>query len=190
VGAALPNIVLGLVFIFIFAIWLGWLPPLGSVDPFVYAAFNRGDANAIQLFMSRIRHLILPSMAISFLSGIGMMYTLRAQIVDGRSSDYAMTARSKGVPERVIFGKHILRNSLIPFAQGIGFTFVGLFGGSVLIENIFRYPGMGQLYLTSVEQRNIPLASGLILFYSILAVLAVLIGDIALAATDPRIRVK
>jgi ABC-type dipeptide/oligopeptide/nickel transport system permease component len=184
IGAALPNVVLGLVLIFVFGIRLGWLPPIGSIDIFVVGS------GAFREFMSRLQHLILPSMALATFSGVGMVYTLRAQIVDGRSSDYAMTARSKGVPERVIFNKHILRNSLIPFAQGIGFTFTSLFSGSVLLERIFRFPGMGALFLDSIMLRDYAVASGLILFYATLSVLAVLIGDIALAATDPRIRVR
>jgi len=184
-GAALPNVVLGLVLIWFFGIYLSVLPPIGSVDTMVHAF-----GTPFEIFISQLRHLILPSMALATFSGIGMMYILRTGIVDGRSSDYAMTARSKGVPERVIFNKHILRNSLIPFAQGIGFTFTGLMGGSVLIENIFRFPGMGQLFVNSIVAQDTPVAIGLIFFYSALAVLAVLIGDIALAATDPRIRVR
>jgi peptide/nickel transport system permease protein len=185
VGAALPSVVLALVLIYFFGIRWGWLPPIGSVDIMIY---RTGDTFAI--FMSRVQHLILPSLAMATFSGIGLMYTLRAGIVDGRSSDYAMTARSKGVPERVIFNKHILRNSLIPFAQGLGFVFISVFSGAVLIERIFRFPGMGDLFITSIESRDYGIVSGLVLFYSVLNILAVLIGDIALAATDPRIRVR
>jgi len=183
VGAALPTIVLGILLVWLFGLRLDWLPPRGSVDPFLVGTGFRE-------FISRIEHMILPSIAIATFNGVGMIYILRSQIVDGRSSDYAMTARSKGVPEKVIFNKHILRNSLIPFAQGIGFTFVSLFGGTVLIEQFFSFPGMGDLFLSSITSHDFTTVSGLVLIYSILSVVAVLIGDIALTLADPRIRVK
>jgi len=183
VGLALPALVYAILLIFVFAIRLDWLPARGSVEAF---AVGTGFGE----FVSRIRHLILPSIALSTFGGITTIYLLRTQIIDGKSSDYATTARSKGIPERVIFNKHILRNSLIPFAQSIGLVFIGLLIGSVLIERIFMYPGMGDLFLTSIQIRDFNVASALIVIYAALTVVGVLIGDIALTLADPRIRVK
>ena len=185
VGMSLPNIVLGLLFIWLVALGWGILPARGSIDPLV-AAF--GDD--FQIFVSRVRHLILPVLSIALGGGIGLIYMLRSQIIDGKSSDYATTARSKGVPERVIFNRHILRNSLIPFATTFGFLIVGLFSGTIFIETIFGYPGMGMLFITSINQQDFPVANILILFYAILSVIGILLSDIALTIIDPRIRVK
>ena len=183
VGLALPTLVLAILLIFIFGIRLEWLPARGSVDAF---AVGTGFGE----FVSRIRHMILPATAMATFSGIGMIYILRSQIIEGKASDYALTARSKGVPERVIFNKHILRNSIIPLAQSIGLTFVGLLTGTVLIEWIFIYPGMGDLFITSITNNDFNVASALILIFSALTAVGVLIGDIALTIADPRIRIR
>jgi len=183
VGLALPALVFAILLIFVFGVRLEWLPARGSVSAF---AVGTGFGE----FVSRVRHLILPAFSLSTFGGIMTIYVLRSQIIDGRSSDYATTARSKGVPESAIFNKHILRNSLIPFAQGIGMIFVGLFAGTVLIEQIFSYPGMGDLFITSIAAHDFSVASALILIYSMLTVFGVLIGDIALTVADPRIRVS
>jgi len=185
VGLALPGIVWGIILIFVFALRLDWLPFRGSVDPVIAASGTQ-----FQIIVSQFRHLILPTLAGATLTGIGTIYTLRAQIVEGRFSDYALTARSKGVPERVVFNRHILRNSLIPIAQSVGFILVGLLSGTVLIERIFSYPGMGMLFLDSLERRDFPVVNALILIFSSLSVFAILIGDIALTLVDPRIRIK
>ena len=183
IGLALPTLVLAILLIFIFGIRLEWLPARGSVDAF---AVGTGFGE----FVSRLRHMILPATAMATFSGIGMIYVLRSQIIEGKASDYALTARSKGIPERVIFNKHILRNSIIPLAQGIGLTFVGLLTGTVLIEWIFIYPGMGDLFITSITNRDFNVASALILIFAAFTAVGVLIGDIALTIADPRIRIR
>jgi len=184
IGMSLPVLVYAIILIFFFGFNLQWLPVRGSIDPVVVGT------GAVPELLSRLRHLILPTIAGATLTGVGMIYTLRIQIVDGSVSEYAKTARSKGVPSKVIFNKHILRNSLIPFAQGIGFTFIGLLSGTIFIEQIFSYPGMGQLFLNSIQIRDFAVASTLVLFYSFLSVIGVLIGDIAVTVADPRIHIK
>jgi len=184
VGMALPSVVLAILLVWLFAFQLQWLPFRGSIDPLVVGT------GAFAEVMSRLRHLVLPTLAIAVGGGIGTIYLLRAQIVEGRGSDYAMTAKANGIPEKVIFRKHILRNSLMPFAPTFGFIFASLLGGAVLIERVFSINGMGDLFLTSITQRDTNVASGLILFYSFISILAVLIGDITITIVDPRIRIK
>jgi len=184
VGVSLPNVVLGILLVWLFAFRLDWLPFFGSIDPLVVGT------GRIAEFMSRLRHLVLPTLAIGLGGGIGTIYFLRAQIVEGRSSDYAMTAKAYGIPEKTIFRKHILRNSLMPFAPTVGFIFVGLFGGTILLERLFSIPGMGDLLMTSITQQDNNVMSTLVLFYASLSALAVLIGDITITIVDPRIRIK
>ena len=184
VGVALPNVVFAILLVWLFAFRLGWLPFFGSVDPLVVGT------GLLPVFMSRIRHLILPTLAIAIGGGVSTIYFLRSQIVEGRSSDYAMTAKAFGIPEKVVFRRHILRNSLMPFAPVAGFIFVGLFGGSILLERLFSFPGMGDLFMTAITQRDNNVVSALVIIYAALSALAVLIGDITITIVDPRIRIK
>lgn len=184
IGMALPALVWSILLIFFFAIRVSWFPFRGSIDATV---IGTGMFNELG---SYLHHLVLPVIAGSIMTGIVNIYILRSQIVEGRGSDYALTAKSKGVPEKVVFNKHILRNSLIPLAQSIGFIVLTLIGGSVFIERIFNYPGMGDLFLSSIQRQDFAVANALILIFSAASVFAVLIGDIALTLVDPRIRVK
>jgi len=184
IGMALPSVVWGLLLLWFFGINLQLFPLGGSISAIV---LGTGTLNE---WISRLRHLVLPTLALSLFSGIGTIMYLKAQIVEGTASDYAMTAHAKGVPERDIFNKHILRNSLVPFAPMIGGLFFTLFGGTVLVERIFTFPGMGDLFFTALMAQDFVLVSSLVVFYSILGVLAVLAGDIVLTIVDPRIRVK
>jgi len=133
---------------------------------------------------------MLPALSIATFSGIGTIYFLRQQVIEGKGSDYAMTANSKGVPENRIFWRHILRNSLVPFAPTIGGIFFSLFSGSILIESIFTFPGMGQLFFSSLVGQDFQVVMSLVVIYSVLGVLGVLSGDIVLTLVDPRIRIK
>ncbi|MCL1935910.1 MAG: ABC transporter permease [Defluviitaleaceae bacterium] len=183
---AMPTILMGIIMLF----WLspvgwGWFPLGGSVNAIVLSS---GDPVAI--FFNRLHHLILPALSIALASTAGIIFYLRSNIVERRNSDYVTLARSKGVPERVIFGKHIFRNSLIPIASDIGIAIVGVLTGSILIERIFNFPGIGQLFLTSITQRDFAVANFLIMFLSMLSVIGVLISDIVLTLVDPRIRIK
>ena len=186
VALAMPTIVLGILMIFWFTpIGLGWFPLGGTVDAFVF----KGGTN-FEIFMSRIYHMSLPAITGALLSTIGIVFVLRANIIERKASDYVTFAKSKGVPSRTIFGKHILRNSIIPMAAGMGLVIVGLFGGSIFIERIFNIPGIGLLYLDAVSRRDFPVANALIMFFSILTAIGVLLSDIILTIVDPRIRIK
>jgi peptide/nickel transport system permease protein len=184
IGVALPSVVYGILLVWLFSFQVTWFPFRGSIDPMVVGT------GFLPELLSRLRHLVLPTVAIATAGGVGIIYFLRAQIVEGRGSDYAITAKAKGVPEKVIFNKHILRNSLVPFAPMFGGMFFTLFTGTVLIERIFAYPGMGQLFFMAIQQRDSNIISGLVLMYSVMAVLGVLLGDIILTIVDPRIRMK
>jgi peptide/nickel transport system permease protein len=134
--------------------------------------------------------LILPALTLALISTVGIIYYLRSEIIDFETSDFVLTARSKGVPENKIYTRHILRNSLLPIAGGAGAIITGLFAGSFFIERVFSYPGMGELFLSSITGRDFPVANVLIMFYAILGVISVLITDIVITIIDPRIRIK
>jgi len=183
-GAAMPSVALGILAIWIFSLQLGWFPWGGSLDVLIPAT------DTFRIFISRIHHLLLPAMVMAVLGNMGMIFNLRAQIVDNSSSAYVTTARSKGVPTNVIYRKHIMRNSLLPFAQGLPLMFISLIGGSIFIEMIFSYPGMGELFMSSINRRDFTVVNALVIINGFLFVIGILLGDIVLTLVDPRIKVK
>ena len=184
VTQAIPTIALAILSIWIFALQLRWFPRGGSVDVLIPPS----DTTAILL--SRIHHLILPSLVLAVLGNLSTIFILRAQIIDNASSAYVTTAKSKGVPGRVIYNKHILRNSLLPFAQSIPFLVIGLLSGSVFVERLFSFPGMGDLLVGALQARDFTVVNALIMMYGILTIVGILAGDILLSLLDPRIKVK
>jgi len=184
VTQAIPTIALAILAIWILAMQLGWFPRGGSVNVLI------PPDDTFAIFMSRIHHLLLPSLVLSVLGNLGTIFTLRAQIIDNASSAYVTTAKSKGVPSRVIYNKHIMRNSLLPFAQSIPFLVIGLLSGSVFIERLFSFPGMGALMVDSLQARDFTVVNALIMMYGILTIVGILAGDILLTVLDPRIKVK
>ncbi|MCT7855974.1 MAG: ABC transporter permease, partial [Lactobacillus iners] len=148
------------------------------------------DSSVFAYIWSRFYHLILPAMLCAILSTTGTVQYLRTGIVDNKVEDYVRTARSKGVPEKVVFNKHILRNSLLPIAAFMGNTITGLLAGSVILETIFSYPGMGKLFLDSISQRDYTTLTALILLFGVLTLVGNLLSDIIMSIVDPRIRIK
>ena len=178
---AVPPFVFYILGIWLFGFTLGWFPISGSVS----ADVNSGT---LAYFWSRIYHLILPSILCALISTTTIVQYLRTGIVDNKVEDYVRTARSKGVPENVVFNKHILRNSLLPIAAFFGNT--GLLSGSMVIESVFSYPGMGKLFLDSIGQRDYTTLTALILLFGVLTLVGNLLSDIIMSIIDPRIRIK
>jgi len=181
---ALPTVVFGIVLLLVFGFRLQWVPIRGSVTLEAHAA------GGIQYLLSRLHHMILPAVTGALLGTIGIIQYLRGEIIAYKSSDYVMTARSKGTPENKIYSRHILRNALIPVASNAGLAIVGLFSGAVFIENVFSFPGMGRLFLDSIITRDFTVVNALILLFAFLIAVGVLLSDIFLATLDPRIRIK
>jgi len=181
---SMPTIVLALILILTLGFNLQWFPRMGSVD--VLAAFEGGWT----AFVSRMHHLVLPSLTGALLGIVGIIYFLRNEIIDTQTSDFVTTARSKGVPEGRVYSRHILRNSMLPIAGGIGGSITAVFVGSVFIETVFTFNGMGLLFMTSVSGGDWPVANALIMFYAVLGVVGGLLGDIIIMLVDPRIRIK
>ena len=176
---------------FIFAILLLWMfgytlnvfPTRGSVSSGL-------DTGTITYFVDRLYHMLLPAITSSILATTGIIQYLRAGVIDAKSQDYVRTARAKGVPEKVVFNKHIFRNSILPIAANLGYEFTGLLGGSIFIEQIFSYPGMGQLFVTSITSRDYSVILALMLLYGFTTLLGTLLSDIIMSIVDPRIRIQ
>ncbi|MFL2116780.1 oligopeptide ABC transporter permease [Marinilactibacillus psychrotolerans] len=181
VSFAVPTFVLALLMVYIFGFNLGWFPSRGSIDIQATTYWEQ--------FWSRLYHLILPSIATAVLGTVSIIQYLRTEIIDAKVSDYVKTARSKGVPIEKVYSKHIFRNASLPIASGFGYTIVSLLSGSIFIERIFSYRGMGNLFLESISSRDYSVIFVLVMFYGILGLIGTLLSDLILMAVDPRIRI-
>jgi len=166
-GIAMPVFWLGLLLILLFSVHLGWLPVCGY---------------------GSIKHIILPSITL----GIGMAALttrlMRASMLEVLEEDYIITARGKGLGERIVILKHALRNALIPVVTVAGLQFGWLLEGAVFVEVIFTWPGVGKLLVDSISARDIPMVQGCVLFVACVFVLVNLAVDISYGMLDPRVR--
>ena len=115
---------------------------------------------------------------------------LRSEIIDTKQKEFIITARAKGASESRVYNQHIFRNSLLPIAAFFGYEITLLIGGTVFIETIFSFPGMGQLFLESILLRDYTVVTGVVLLLGIATILGALLSDIILSLVDPRIRIK
>lgn len=183
ISYAIPTFVLGLILLYIFGYQLGWFPTNGSVE----VGLQEGT---IEYWGSRIYHILLPAITYALLGTTSIIQYLRSEVVDAKTQDYVKTARSKGVPENKVYSRHIFRNSSLPIASSFGMQITGLIGGSVFIEQIFAYPGMGQLFIQSINTRDYSVILALIMLFGLATLIGTLLSDIVLSIVDPRIRVE
>jgi ABC-type dipeptide/oligopeptide/nickel transport system permease component len=166
-GLAVPPFWLAVMLMLIFAVELRWLPTSG---------------------MGSIKHMILPVGSLSWFSLTFVMRVTRTSLMDTLDSEYVKLARIKGNPELVVVIKHALRNALIPVVMLMGMQLAMLLGGSVFIENVFRWPGVGSLLVNSIDGRDYPLIQAITLLTSSALVFIMLIVDILFVYLDPRIK--
>ncbi|QUR93877.1 oligopeptide ABC transporter permease [Macrococcoides canis] len=178
---AVPSFVAGVFAIYIFAFQLGWFPFSGSVSIGL-------EEGSMQYYLSKLYHAILPGTILGILSTASYVQFLRNDIIENSRKDYTRTARAKGLSKSKIYNKHILRNSIIPIVTFFGADVLSIFGGAVITETIFSYPGIGKLLVDSISGKDYPLMMALLLFFSFLGLLANLISDIAYSIVDPRIK--
>ena len=183
VGHSLPQYIIGLAFIFLFAVKLGWFPVSGMVSA------NAGYTGT-RLVLDRIWHYILPLIVIVAANLGSMTRYVRAAMIDVLSMDYIRTARAKGLKEKVVIYSHAWRNALLPVITQIISWFLRLFAGSVVIESTFAFSGMGTLNVTALNTMDYELAIAINLFFCIVSLLGILICDLAYGLVDPRIRVS
>ena len=183
VGFATSDFWLALLLIMLFGVQLDWLPISGLRHiNWEYFPFWRQQWD----FLS---HLILPIVVATFGGLAGFSRYMRQSMLEVVRQDYVQTARAKGLPEGVVIGKHALRNALLPIVTILGLSLPGLVGGSVIVESIFAIPGMGQLMVQAVFERDYPVIMGNLVVVSTLTLLANLVADVTYSLVDPRIRV-
>lgn len=182
VAYAIPSFVFYLLGGWLFGYKLRWFPTSGSVSVDV--------TGTLGYILSRLDHMILPACLMAVLSVTAVVQYLRSEVIDNKNQDYVKTARAKGVPEKTIFTHHIFRNSLLPIAAFLGYSITGLLGGSIFIEQIFNYPGMGLLFMNSILNRDYSVITALVLLYGTMTLIGSLLSDIILSLVDPRVRIE
>jgi len=183
IGFATPLFIFALVMLWIGGFILGWFPTGGSVAPGL-------QPGSFEYILSKFQHLLLPAISMALIGTVGTVQYLRNEIVDTKQRDFVVTARAKGASESRVYKRHILRNSLLPIAAFFGYEITGLIGGTVFVESIFSYPGMGQLFLESINTRDYSVATSLVLLFGVVSIIGTLVSDIVLSLVDPRIRIK
>ncbi len=167
VGATIPGFVLAIFLIYLFAVTLHLLPIVG---------------------WGTWQHMVLPTFILSLGTGAFLTRITRASMLEAINQDYVRTARAKGLREQVVIVGHVLKNALIPVATIIGPATAGLITGSFIIETLFSVPGIGRLYIISINQRDYPMIMSTTLLYALLIVLANLTVDLVYGVLDPRIK--
>jgi peptide/nickel transport system permease protein len=182
VGFATPDFWLALLLMILFGTEMGWLPISGlrSLNS-EYLSFWRQQWD----FLS---HLILPILVATFGGLAGFSRYMRQSMLEVVRQDYIQSARAKGLAEAVVIGKHALRNAMLPLVTILGLSLPGLIGGSVIVESIFAIPGMGQLMVQAVFERDYPVIMGNLVIVATLTLVANLCADLAYGLVDPRIR--
>ena len=180
---AIPTFILSLLSLLLFGYRLKIFPTSGFVS-------LDAVGNTMRYIGSRIYHMLLPAMTAAVLRTTGIVQYLRNEVIDAKSQDYVKTARSKGVPIDKVYTHHIFRNSLLPIAAFFGFTVTGLLAGSIFVETIFMYQGMGLLFIESIMSRDYSVINALTLLYGTLALFGSLLSDIIMIIVDPRIRIE
>lgn len=179
IGNAVPAFWLGLLLIILFGVQLKILPISGMED-----ITSRGE----QTLGEAIRHMILPVFVLSLNTIAFISRFTRTQILEVLEQDYIRTAHSKGLQKRIIWTRHALRNGLLPVATFLGPSIGTVLAGSVIIEQVFQWPGMGKLIIDAVFQRDYPVVMGSVVMASIMFIIGVLLSDFMYVMLDPRIR--
>jgi peptide/nickel transport system permease protein len=183
VGFATPDFWLALLLMIVFGVQLGWLPISGLRSPmWEYLSFWQQQWDFVG-------HLVLPVLVATFGGLAGFSRYMRQSMLEVIRQDYIQSARAKGLAEGVVIGKHALRNALLPIVTVLGLSLPGLIGGSVIVESIFAIPGMGQLMVQAVFERDYPVIMGNLVIVAALTLVANLIADLTYSLVDPRIRV-
>ncbi|MCR4626566.1 MAG: ABC transporter permease [Treponema sp.] len=176
-GISFPVFCVALLFIYVFSVKLKLLPSMG------YVSFSKNPFECI-------KSLLLPSLSLAFGTVSIMLRYMRSSILTQVKKDFVRTARSKGMGEKSVYLKHVLRNSLIPVITILGMLTSEILGGSIIIENVFSLPGIGKMISSSISSRDFPLIQALVLYLAFIVVSCNFAVDIFYSIVDPRIRLR
>lgn len=181
IGYSIPHFWIGLMGILVFSLWLGWFPFSGT-------SHAQAGAPLLSVWFDHLKHLILPVGTLT-VTWVAYLYRMvRSSMLEVLHQDYIVTARAKGLKERVVIYKHALRNALLPVVTYEGYSMGFLLGGAAVVETIFSWPGLGKFAVDLANARDYPPLMGLSMAIALMVLVANLCADIAYAIVDPRIR--
>jgi len=180
IGISLPGFWFALISIIIFSVSLGWLPVSGMATYGITGSWN--------IFMDRLRHLVLPAFVLGLVQVASWVRYIRTSLLEVLDQDYVRTAYAKGVPDRKVIIKHALKNAMIPIITIIALDIPYFFGGALVIETVFSWPGMGRLMYNAVISSDYNLAISCLMFLAIITLISNLVADFLYVMVDPRIR--
>lgn len=186
-GVSMPVFWLGILLTFWFAVELNWLPAIGRGEP-IPGAIAAALSGRPGVLLNSLSHLVLPAVALGLNSAAVISRLVRSSMLETLNEDYIRTAYAKGLPPSAVVVSHALRNALLPVISVIGLRFGVLLGGAVLTEAIFGWPGLGQLAVSAISQRDIPLVQGVVLVFALMFTIVNLAVDLLYGVIDPRIR--
>jgi peptide/nickel transport system permease protein len=176
-GVAMPSFWLGILLIFLLSLWLRLLPPSGYVSP-------------LDDFGSNLKMMIMPCVAMGTSLAAVIMRQARSALIEVLGEDYITTARSKGLREKTVVGRHALKNALIPVVTVIGLQIGNILGGAVVTETIFAVPGVGRLLVDSISFRDYPVVQAAVLIMAAGVLFSSLVTDLLYAYLDPKIKYR
>jgi ABC-type dipeptide/oligopeptide/nickel transport system permease component len=176
-GVSLPVFWTGIMLIIVFALTLRWLPSAGMTSPY-------GASGVLDVLW----HLILPAVTLGTASAAALARLTRSSVLEIIRQDYVRSARAKGLGERVVVGRHVLKNAVNPIITVLGIQVGYLLGGAILTETVFSWPGLGSMMVRAIQARDYPLVQGGVLLIATTFVLVNLLVDLLYAVFDPRIR--
>jgi peptide/nickel transport system permease protein len=178
VGFSVPTFFTGVLLIVIFSVQLRWFPS-------IYDTTHR--VTDFQSFMFQVRQMAMPVFVLALYNAAQISRYMRASMLDNLGQDYVRTARAKGMTERIVVLKHVLRNSLIPVVTVIALGVPTVFGGAIITEQVFKVNGLGQLLITAIQANDLPMVQTLTFMFAILIVIFNLVADVLYGILDPRI---
>lgn len=178
-GSSIPGFFLSLLLIYLFTVKLGWLPSSGMM--------TLGTEGG---FVDVARHMVMPVIVLAVsMAGTNIRY-IRSAVLEILQADYLRTARAKGIGRFLVINKHALRNALIPIVTVIGMQIPMLFGGAVIVEQVFSWPGLGLMTMSAITSRDYPVIMGVCLLSAVVVLIGNLLTDILYAVVDPTIQMK
>jgi peptide/nickel transport system permease protein len=183
ISMSLPSFFIGLLLILLVSLGLG-ITPVGGMTTAGLGAHGWEHIKDVA------HHMLLPTIVLTMISAGSLTRYFRTSMLEVIRQDYIRTARAKGLKERTVIFKHALRNAMIPAITLLGFELPALFGGAIILEKIFIWPGIGQVYLGSISMRDYPFMLGFTIFLAVLTLLGNLLSDVLYGIADPRIRLK
>ena len=184
IGISFPSFFIAILLIKVFAVDLGWFPVNGLVDVTVDWSNNPWGR-----FGNMLWHIVLPMIAITIVSIGGLMRHTRTNTLEVLNQDYIRTARAKGLSEHTVIYKHVFRNTMVPIVTMMAGVIPSLFGGMMILEQVFALPGIGQIAYQALVQGDIPFIMGYNMFIAVLTVIGTLLSDITYMLVDPRIKI-